>query len=50
MAARSKRKKDAKDMDDEDMSKLRLYCPFMFKALEKAGAVKKKVCVYVRDV
>lgn len=30
------------DVDDQDMSKLRLYCPFMFKALEKAGALKKK--------
>jgi len=42
MNARGKRKKDAKDVNDEDMSKLRLYCPFMFKALEKAGALKKK--------
>jgi hypothetical protein len=41
MNARSKRKKEAKDVDEEDMSKLRLYCPFMFKALQKAGQLGK---------
>jgi len=29
------RKKEAKDMNEEDMSKLRLYCPFMSKAMDK---------------
>mmetsp|Transcript_23051 Transcript_23051/g.46636 ORF Transcript_23051/g.46636 Transcript_23051/m.46636 type:complete len:643 (-) Transcript_23051:54-1982(-) len=42
MNARGRRKKDAKDVDDEDMSKLRMYCPFMYSALQRAGRVAGK--------
>jgi hypothetical protein len=37
MNARGQRKKEARDMNEEDMSKLRLYCPFMSKAMDKAA-------------
>jgi len=42
MNARGRRKKDAKDMDEKDMSKLRMYCPFMFDAIKKARNLGKK--------
>ena len=37
-----------KDMNEDDMSKLRLYCPFMSKALDKAAKATglKKVLVF----
>ena len=37
MNARGQRKKAAKDVGEDDLSKLRLYCPFMSKALDKAA-------------
>eukprot|EP00960_Hanusia_phi_P068975 766977-Hanusia_phi.AAC.3 len=42
MAARAKRKREAKDVDEGDLSKLRLYCPFLANALMKAGRFGKK--------
>ena len=37
-----------KDMNEDDMSKLRLYCPFMSKALDKAAKATglKKVLLF----
>lgn len=42
MAARAKRKREAKDVDEGDLSKLRLYCPFLANAIMKAGRFGKK--------